>query len=264
MLSGTGSDRAPQLNVFLGRMNGPYPLWKTIPHFWGLNCNCNLCWQHRTCDMALVCSKLKLGRAYLRRSSCGAIGNKMRMHRNCRNNPGSEWELWEEHQEHLAKCMREIEGTYESCKNSLIWWQGKKDTRAGHMENTLKTNWEHMGKSVWERETEGDRRRETERDFGVIWSAKSSHKSCESARQSSHKTCVTSSKLVIVTFGNAEFLLFILLPHPQSLIIVTSWAVKHVTVSTNFQLNKYTKICILDLCCISQKQMGRLCHDVGC
>jgi len=53
------------------------------------------------------------------------------------------------------------------------------------MENTLKTNWEHMGKyvcerstninsivNIWgsmcERETEGDRRRETERDFGVI------------------------------------------------------------------------------------------------
>jgi hypothetical protein len=49
--------------------------------------------------------------------------------------------------------MREIQGTYENCKNSLIWQQGKKDTMAGHMENTLKTNWEHMGKYLCERST---------------------------------------------------------------------------------------------------------------
>jgi hypothetical protein len=60
---------------------------------------------------------------------------------------------WEEHREHLTKCMREIQGTYENCKNSLIWRQGKKDTVAGHMENTLKTNWERMGKYVCKRST---------------------------------------------------------------------------------------------------------------
>jgi hypothetical protein len=58
--------------------------------------------------MALVCSKLNSNWVKLPLEEA-AIGNKMRMCRNCRNNPaGNEWELWEEYQEHLAKCMREI------------------------------------------------------------------------------------------------------------------------------------------------------------
>jgi hypothetical protein len=39
--------------------------------------------------------------------------------------------------------LREIERTYENCKNSLIWQQGKKDTTAlthgEHIENKLGT-----------------------------------------------------------------------------------------------------------------------------
>ncbi len=53
------------------------------------------------------------------------------------------------------------------------------DTTAGHMENTLKTNWEHMGKYVCERSTNLNSivdiwgsmcERETEGDRERLWS----------------------------------------------------------------------------------------------